>query len=184
MRELRAGGPADKRLARTLAASIREAGQEITDGVKSNLAEAPPSGGKRTVGTRRALSGGTKLTVSTSASKGAGVRVTTSSKGLPANRRPMLRLYNKESWRHPVFATYGRRASTKGAKGDLRAALRGLNKALAERDRVKAAWVTQSGRPYFYKALDDRRERVLARVDDAVQDAVRQAAAAISARTT
>lgn len=171
MRDLSAGGPMERRLLKEIRAGLKESGDGIVSNIKSTVTQPPPGGGRRSVGVRRALAAGTSLKVSASQGK-PGVRIVTSASKLPPERRVMLRLYNKESWRHPVFASYRRRkVSTKGTKGDLRSALRGLNAALAERDRAKATWVTQQGRPYFGKVIESDKERVRKAVEDATSRA-------------
>lgn len=84
------------------------------------------------------------------------VRFSASSAKLPPERKPMTRAFNKPTFRHPVF---GR---TQRAKG-----IRGL---FGKRDTV---WVEQAGRPYFGAVLLEEQERLLAAIDQALDDVAR-----------
>lgn len=52
---------------------------------------------------RAEIARGIAVRLGNSQRHGASVRVVGSSQHLPSNRKAMLRLYNKTSWRHPVF---------------------------------------------------------------------------------
>lgn len=170
----------DAKMAASIRRNLRTAGEAAAGDVRSALGQAPPSGGRRSVGVRAALAAGTKVVVGT---KAPGVKITTSGKALPPAHQPMLRLYNKAQWRHPVFASYGKRSglkkAAKASKGSLRSALRGLDRALADRDRRKAVWVAQKGRPYFGTVIQARRDDM----ERAVLAAMDEAAEAIAHRT-
>jgi hypothetical protein len=145
----------DAAVSRNVRRNIRQAAKVAADAVQAEVRKPPPNDAPGTVGTREAIASGIAVRINTGA-KGTrqGVSIVGSSKNLAAGRKPMLRLYNKESWRHPVFA-HERRS-------------RGLRGALGGTERV---WVTQRGNPYFQSVLqkhtDDFQRAIVAAVDEA-----------------
>ncbi len=133
----------DAKVTTNLRKQIREAAKVAAEDVKRTVLQAPPNDRPGTVGTRAAIASGISVRIGT-ATKGAKVSIVGSSKNLPAERKPMMRLYNKPNgWRHPVYW------QTRRAKG-----IRGV---FGGRTKV---WVHQQGRPYFDKVLDHHRDNV------------------------
>jgi hypothetical protein len=152
LRELKA---VDAKATTLLRKNIRQAAKVAAEDVKREVQKPPPNDAPGTAGSRDAIAAGISVRINTGASsKSQGVAIVGSSKALPGPRKAMLRLYNKESWRHPVFAHSARSGG-----------LRGL---LGGRERV---WVTQQGRPYFGAVLtkhtDDVQRAIQAAVDEA-----------------
>lgn len=145
----------DAAVSRNVRRNIRQAAKVAAEDVKSEVRKPPPNDAPGTAGSREAIAGGIGVRVNTG-EKGTrqGVSIVGSSKNLSSGRKAMLRLYNKTSWRHPVFA------QTKRASG-----IRGL---FGARDKV---WVTQQGRPFFGAVLekhtDDFQRAIVAAVDEA-----------------
>ena len=127
---------ADKKAATAVRKGIRIAAKSAMDDVKRTIESAPGSG---KAGTRRNIASGLAVRISTG--KVAGVRIVASSKNLPESRKPMLRAFNKPSWRHPVF----------GNKDE--------------------KWVVQQGRPYFGEVIERRRPDIEAAVRKAMDEA-------------
>jgi len=94
----------DKALYTATRKRIRNAGDTAKERVQEALAESPPSGGGSSVGSRAALIAGTKTSLSF-ASRSAGVKITTSGRGLPAGHAGFEKVYNKSSFRHPVYGS-------------------------------------------------------------------------------
>jgi hypothetical protein len=95
----------DRKLGLGIRRNIRDAAKPIVADVKATVQQPPPGDRPGSVGTRAAIARGLSVRVSTG-KNGGGVTIAASSKALPANRKPMLRLYNKAGgWRHPVFGT-------------------------------------------------------------------------------
>ena len=92
----------DKALYAATRKRIRNAGDIAKERVQAALAESPPSGGGSSVGSRAALSAATKTSLSFAA-KTAGVKITTSGRGLPDGHAGFEKVYNKASFRHPVY---------------------------------------------------------------------------------
>lgn len=92
----------DRKLALQLRRNMRTAGRPIVEDVRRTVMQPPPGDVGGSVGTRAAIAKGVALRIS-AAKKGGGVTIAASSRFLPANRKPMLRAYNKPNWRHPVF---------------------------------------------------------------------------------
>lgn len=145
----------DAAVSRNVRRNIRQAAKVAAEDVKSEVRKPPPNDAPGTAGSREAIAAGIAIRINTGA-KGTrqGVSIVGSSKSLPGPRKAMLRLYNKTSWRHPVFARERRSGG-----------LRGL---LGGRERV---WVTQQGRPFFGAVLtkhtDDFQRAIEAAVDEA-----------------
>ena len=145
----------DAKATTLLRRNIRNAAKVAAEDVKKKVQEPPPNDAPGTAGSRGNIASGISVRINTGArSKTQGASIVGSSKNLPAERKAMLRLYNKESWRHPVFD------HTKRAKG-----IRGF---FGGRDKV---WVTQQGNPFFGAVLekhtDDVQRAIKAAVDEA-----------------
>ena len=87
-------------LAKSIRKNIREAAKPAVEDVRRTVLETPTKG--RTFGVRRAIAQGVGIRIS-AAKSGGGVNIAASGRKLPENRRAMVRLLNKPSWRHPVF---------------------------------------------------------------------------------
>jgi len=96
MNELKA---ADKKAATAIRKGIRIEAKKAADDVKREILSAPGSG---KVGIRAGIAAGVSPRIDTGKSSRL-LRIAASSKNLPDDRKPMLRLMNKQSWRHPVF---------------------------------------------------------------------------------
>lgn len=92
----------DPALTRALRRSIRGAGDRAVGKVQARLRLAAPSGGPNTGRGRAALVAATRVSVSFS-KRSAGAKIVTSAKGLPERHSALLKVYNKASFRHPVF---------------------------------------------------------------------------------
>lgn len=92
----------DKKLTSAVRKRIKNAGNIAVDRVKDTLSMPSPDGGDSSVGSRAALIAGTKVALSF-AQKTAGVKITTSGRGLPAGHSGFEKVYNKSSFRHPVY---------------------------------------------------------------------------------
>jgi hypothetical protein len=152
LRELKA---VDDKAATLLRRNIRRAAKVASEDVKREVLKPPPNDAPGTAGSREAIAAGISVRINTGArSRSQGVAIVGSSKALPGPRKAMLRLYNKTSWRHPVFA----RTTRSGG-------LRGL---LGGTERV---WVTQQGRPYFEPVLKTHTDNVQRAIQAAVDEA-------------
>lgn len=98
LRALKAFEPA---LATATRRNLRRAGDAAIADMKSTVASGPGSG---SVGIKSGISKGLKTAVATGKRR-QGVRITGTAANLPEGRKPMLRLYNKASFRHPVFGS-------------------------------------------------------------------------------
>lgn len=94
----------DKKLTSAVRKRIKNAGNIAVDRVKETLEKSPPSGGGSSVGSRAALIAGTKVSLSFAA-KTAGVKITTSGSRLSAGHAGFEKVYNKASFRHPVYGS-------------------------------------------------------------------------------
>lgn len=92
----------DPALARSLRKRIREAGQAAVDKVKETLEMPSPAGGPDEGTGRAALAAATRVSVSFG-KRAAGARIVTSPSKLPAEHKALLSVYNKRSFRHPVY---------------------------------------------------------------------------------
>ncbi len=86
-------------LATALRRRLRLAGEATVEDMKAEILNGP---GPRSGGIRTAIASGIKTTVATGQAH-QGVRIQASSAKLSPKHRAMLRLYNKKSFRHPVF---------------------------------------------------------------------------------
>lgn len=96
----------DPAITRALRKRIRNAGNIAADKVKDELRLSSPAGGPDSGEGRQALIAATRVSVSFGRSA-AGVKITTGSSRLAAEHKGLLHVYNKKSFRHPV---YGNRA--------------------------------------------------------------------------
>ena len=80
---------------------LRETGKDTIEDMRRTIASGPGSG--RT-GVRAAISAGLRTAVVTGKRR-QGVRLTGTAAKLPESRKPMLRLYNKPTFRHRVFGS-------------------------------------------------------------------------------
>jgi hypothetical protein len=152
LRELKA---VDDKAATLLRRNIRQAAKVAAEDVKAKVREDPPNDAPGTVGTRANIERGISVRINTGAkSKTQGASIVGSSKNLPAERKAMLRLYNKTSWRHPVFARTTRSKGWKGFFGG--------------RDKV---WTTQQGNPFFGAVLTKHTDDVQRAIEAAVNEA-------------
>jgi hypothetical protein len=116
----------DKELVKRIRRNIREAAKPAVAEVKREVQKTPRSGGKRsakvrvvrrgqerTTNLRAALAAGTSLRI-TARARGGTVTITTDARRLPPDRAPMVRAYNKRSFRHPVFGDTERWVAQKG----------------------------------------------------------------------
>jgi hypothetical protein len=152
LRELKA---VDDKAATLLRRNIRQAAKVAAEDVKREVQKPPPNDAPGTAGSRDAIAAGISVRINTGArSKSQGVAIVGSSKALAAGRKPMLRLYNKTSWRHPVFDKTEKADGIKGLFGGR-----------------KKVWVVQQGRPFFGAVLtkhtDDVQRAIQAAVDEA-----------------
>ncbi len=92
----------DPSLSRALRKRIRNAGVVAVDAVKEELAKSSPDNGSDSGEGREALAAATKVSVSFG-KRSAGAKIVTSSRLLPDEHKGLLKVYNKESFRHPVF---------------------------------------------------------------------------------
>lgn len=148
---------------------IRNAGNVAVERVKATLAMPSPDGGPDDGAGRAALSAATKVTISFSQRR-AGARVVTSASKLPAEHKGLLLVYNKETFRHPVFENQRQLSARRGNT---------LRHRLAKGSR--ASWVEQKGRPYMGKPILDVinsgiRDEILAAVEDATNELMRRRA--------
>lgn len=92
----------DPALARALRKRIKNAGQVAADEVKKTLALPSPGGGDDSGEGRAALIAATRLTVSFG-KRTAGAKIVTGSSRLSAAHKGLVNVYNKKTFRHPVF---------------------------------------------------------------------------------
>lgn len=137
---------AEKGLSVALRRRLKNAGQVAADAVKRQLASGSTGGAPAyDAATAKALELATKVTVSFSA-RAAGVKITTSGKLLTQSDQGLVKAYNREEFRHPVFP-------------------KGSNRRLWK-------WVPQKAKPYFsdpIRAVLDTamRTEIEAALDDA-----------------
>lgn len=92
----------DPALARALRRKIKSAGDRAVGKVQARLRLSAPSGGPNTGRGRAALIAATRVSVSFS-KRQAGAKIVTSAKGLPERHSALPKVYNKSSFRHPVY---------------------------------------------------------------------------------
>lgn len=153
----------DPALAKSLRRRLKTAGIRAQKAVQEELGKPSPDGGPDLGTGRAALIAATKITVSFT-KRAAGVKIRTTSNGLAEKHKGLLMVYNKDTFRHPVFARNGR-----NSKGQWK-------------DKV----VEQKGRPYFGKVIQEEiRKRatddIFEAIDDAMAEVISRTAAAASA---
>lgn len=155
---------------RNLRKRIRNAGNVAADEVRKTLKLPSPDGGPDDGEGRRALAAATKVTISF-AQRRAGTRITTSSSKLPEENKGLLLVYNKKTFRHPVFET----------KRQLEARRAGTFRHKYMKS-TRADWVEQKGRPYFGESITRALDKgIVQEIELAVADAVRELANARAA---
>lgn len=92
----------DKELARELRRRIKNAGQVAADKVKETLRLPSPEGGDDSGEGRAALIQATRLSVSFGKTA-AGAKIVTGSSRLAQKNKGLLNVYNKKTFRHPVY---------------------------------------------------------------------------------
>lgn len=145
----------DPELARALRRRIKNAGDTAAEKVRQTLRLPAPTGGPDDTGGRDALAAETRVTVSFS-KRSAGARIATGSSGLRGTHKGLLNVYNKKSFRHPVFPR-------------------------PNEGRDEWTWTEQTGRPYFGAViLKAMNQAVAQEIYGAIDDAL----AAIQAKGT
>lgn len=109
-KELDAFNPA---LTKALRKRIRAAGTTAAEEVKKTLALSSPAGGDNSGEGRAALAAATRVTVSFGR-RSAGAKIITSASRLPAEHQGLLHVYNKTTFRHPVFGNRSAWVEQKG----------------------------------------------------------------------
>lgn len=98
LRALKAFEPA---LATSTRRNLRRAGDDAIAEMRSVVASGP---GRGRIGVQAGIQAGLKTAVATGKRK-QGVRITGTAARIPGEHKPMLRLYNKASFRHRVFGS-------------------------------------------------------------------------------
>lgn len=131
---------------------------------KAVQAEVRRALGKRNYGVRQGIANAVRVEVNAKGGARVGVSIVVSSKNLPANRKPMVRLLNRPSFRHPVFARYGPgpAASASTARDRRRQGARA---------RAGWTWVVQQGHPYFDEPIQRQLPAIQALVNNVLDDA-------------
>lgn len=88
----------DSRLATGLRREIRNSAKVAAAAAQSTVREGGPS----KTGLREGIARGIRVSISTGARTN-GVRITSSGTGLSTARKPMVKAFNKATFRHPVF---------------------------------------------------------------------------------
>lgn len=147
----------DKQIVIELRRRLRAAGMVGAERAKRTLGEPSPDQGPDTGINRALLIAATKVSVSFSPRKGS-VKIATSDRLLPAEHRGLLKVYNKETFRHPVFE----RAQQLKARREASASSR-------------AGWVTQKGRPYMGRDfITEMRREAITEINQALADAIKK----------
>lgn len=138
--------------------------------------------GKSKSGLRAGIASGIRVKLVAKEGPNTGAIIMSTGSGLDGNRKKLVKRYNREGgWRHPVFASYGKRKAIKSASHNLhganRRSFRNLDKALGERERGKATWVNQKGRPYFGTIISKKQSVITAMVEQALTTASEEIAA-------
>ena len=92
----------DPAITRALRKRIRKAGNVGAEAVRKTLRMSSPGGGDNSGEGRAALIAATKVSVSFSR-RAAGAKIVTGSSKLSAAHKGLLNVYNKKSFRHPVY---------------------------------------------------------------------------------
>lgn len=126
----------DKELARELRRRIKNAGQVAADKVKDTLRLPSPGGGDDSGEGRAALIQATRVSVSFGKSA-AGAKITTGSNRLSAENKGLLNVYNKKTFRHPVYGNRENWVPQEGRPYFGAAIMSVMNKAIL--DEIQAA---------------------------------------------
>lgn len=138
----------DRQIVIELRRRLRAAGQTGADRVIKTLGMPSPDDGPDEGLRRQLLAAATKTTVSFAAKRGS-VKIATSDRLLPQEHKGLLKVYNMERFRHPVFER------KEGARS--------------------TPWVEQQGRPYMGKDfMREMRKEAIKEINDALRDAVRK----------
>jgi hypothetical protein len=124
---------------RDLRQRIKHAAEDASQSVRDTLALPSPGGGPDNTGGRAALIAATRVSV-TFGKNGVRAAIVTSSDQLPEKHKGLLKVYNMEFFRHPVFETEDQHSLRSLGFTHLKPA-------------EKANWVEQQGRPYFGRVL-------------------------------
>lgn len=100
----------EPRLATSLRREIREAGKIAAKDVQKEVLKPPPervvrvgeSRRRRSSGVRAGIARGVRVQIQTGR-KSQGVRIVSTGSGLPSDRKPMTKAYNRKAFRHQVF---------------------------------------------------------------------------------
>jgi hypothetical protein len=134
----------DRKLATAVRRELRDAAKDVASHVAREVRDTPPPNDnpRVTAGTRDRIAAGVGVRISTGAGKkGGDVAIVASSKALPAERKRMVQLYNRDRpWRHPVFGN-------------------------------RDVWQVQRGAPYFDKTILERAGDLRAAVERAMKRA-------------
>jgi hypothetical protein len=94
----------DKKLATNIRRELRKAGDVAINDMRGILGSGPVGG---------AIGQGIRMQVSTSASK-TGVRIVSTGSALAAEKKPLVKAFNKGTFRHPVYGHRDRWVSQSG----------------------------------------------------------------------
>lgn len=103
----------DPKLLTALRKRLRNAGNFAVEQIRKTLGLPSPDGGPDSGEFRDMLARATKVSISFS-SKQAGVKIATSARGLPEDHKAVLKVYNKATFRHPVFGDDGNWVTQRG----------------------------------------------------------------------
>jgi hypothetical protein len=163
----------DAKLATAIRKELRQEGKRVAAKVADEVRTGPPPNDnpRVTAGTRRRIADGIGVSIGTGmGKKGGSVRIVASGKALPANRKRMVRLWEREKgWRHPVYE--------RGRDGNLTQA---TQRRLRNRFKKETVWTHQMGRPYFNPTVRGEADEFRA----AILRAMKQAADALARRMT
>jgi hypothetical protein len=132
-------------LKKALRKRIRDAGTTAANAAKDEVQKAPLTHGRRPKdrGLRKGIARGIKVQIAASQnSKRVGVVIKSSGSGLPAEKKPLVRRWNRvNGFRHPLF-------------GD------------------KDHWYPQKGRPYWGSVMSRRKDELARQVRQALDEAL------------
>lgn len=153
----------DKQIVIELRRRLRDAGRVGAERVMKTLAMPSPDDGPDDGEGRAMLAAATKVTVSFAGKKGA-VKIATSDRLLPAENKGLLKVYNLEKFRHPVFERKDQVARRRSNSIVHRAF-----------KSTRAGWVEQKGNPYMGKDfMREMRKEAVNEINEALRDAVKK----------
>jgi hypothetical protein len=153
----------DKDITIQLRRRLRGAGMVGAERVRKRLGMPSPDGGPDEGKNRALLQAATKVTVSFRAKKGA-VKIATSDRLLPAENKGLLKVYNLDTFRHPVFE----RADQVRRRRE-NSTVHRLFKS------TRADWVEQKGNPYMGKEfMTEMRKEAITEINAALRDAIKR----------